>query len=387
MQNERPANGFIRKKLSYREKQEDLRTINDIDAEYWTLLLFYSNVPAEGQKLLKTSSDRLRGKAYPAFSSFIKIAKTYYDSAKQLHHRAASLNYYYCFLNLAKAAIICNDPNLYRHGFVHGLSGRRSDHQNLFERTSLVHIGKTRSGDYNVFDQLYKLSYGSSLPKRTYLKLDNLIRYCSEAAYQNTKATGSLSKQLPSYYAIRVQSNGTNYATFWPLLAIHGNGLTLEHKSFARRLSAEFERVNLTQQNSRDIFSIFGDEHSALTYFQSIEVFNELPMTDIFQVSKNKVKKALGNHVYPLYYDDPCDLYITLPLRPNLQWPMNECLAIYVITHHLSELVRYRPQYLENLLLSKEAWVLESIVDTAPAMFLRGITALITQTDYRIISR
>src|SRR3989344_3093763 len=100
---------------------------------------------------MKTSSERLKKEAYPAVSAFIKQAKTYYDSAKTLHHRAASLNYYYCFLNLAKAAIICNSPRLHNKGFVHGLSGRHSNHTNLFDRTAQVFNSTTRDGDYNAF--------------------------------------------------------------------------------------------------------------------------------------------------------------------------------------------------------------------------------------------
>lgn len=388
MPEERLSSGFIRKKLSYREFDE-LRTINDVEAEYWTLLLFYADVPEEGKKLIKTSSERLRKAAYPAISAFIKQAKTYYDAAKPLHHRAASLNYYYCFMNLAKAAILCNTPRLYNKRFVHGLSGRNSDHKNLFDRTSRVFVGTTREGDLNAFDQLYELHYGMGLPNGTFLKIGTLMRYCSEATNQVQISSGESPKQLPAFYALRVAVPVVEggHPTFWPLIGLYGSGLFDEFPSFSRKLTGEFERVNVPQEAARNMFNIYAEEHARVAYYQSRQVFDDLPGTDVYKVSREKIKAGLGSNLYPNYYGDPYDFFVTLPIRSNLQKPMNESLATYVIMHHLSELVRYRPHYLEKLLSSKEAWALESIIDTAPAMFMRGIVPLITQRDTRIVSR
>jgi hypothetical protein len=41
---------------------------------------------------------------------------------------------------------------------------------------------------------------------------------------------------------------------------------------------------------------------------------------------------------------------------------MNEEVAIYTVMFFMSEIVRYRPDYLDKILNSKAAWLLESVV-------------------------
>jgi len=386
MNSERQSTGFLRDKLSYRVKEE-LRTINDVESEYWTLLLYYANVREKGQAIIKSPNARLRSNAWPAMSAFLKQAKTYYDSAHNLHHRAASLNFYYCFLNLAKATIICNRPELYNKVFVHGLSGRHSTHSNLFDRTSKVFTGVTNTGDYNAFDLLYNVMFETNLPRTVFLPIGTLMRYISEASYQNMKASSNRPKFVTGLYAIIVDSENKEEATFWPQLALKSFASFHEYPTFRDNFLSKFEQVSVEANKAREVYGIYAEEHGYTTYFQSKEVFPDSPYANVYFTASEYIKTALGNHLQPQYYADNNDFYINLPLRRTLQKPMNECLAIYIVIHHLSELVRYQPYYLEKLLTSKEAWVLDSIIDTCASMFMRGITPLITNIDYRVTPR
>ena len=385
---ERSSSGYHRLKPTYLNRPElELRTVNSIEDEYWNLLLYYANIYSEGAKLLSTSDGRIRRAAHSAFSAFILQAKAYYDSAKSLHHRASSLNYYYCFLNLAKAAVIVKNPRLHSSEFVHGLSGSGSNHPNLFDRTSQVFVGRTRDGKYNMYDQLYQAHYGTVLPNKSRLKIGTLLRYCSEATHQYHLAVGKMQPRiLQTYYAIRVDTTVTPYK-YWPLLGIQGAHLLDEFPTFKRALESNFERVKVHNEQARLLFGLLALESSLTTYFQGKEVFLEGRGEYFVSRSKRYLDDTIGKNMQSVYYDDSHDFLVTLPLRVNLKRPMNEFLAIYIIIHHLSELVRYRPQYLEKMLKSKEAWALESIIDTAPAMFLRGITPLITGQDYRVLKR
>jgi hypothetical protein len=56
---------------------------------------------------------------------------------------------------------------------------------------------------------------------------------------------------------------------------------------------------------------------------------------------------------------------------------MNEFVAIYVIMFLLGSLVRYRPEILEKMLSSKDTWLIERFVKTAPITLLRHFRNLV----------
>ncbi len=82
------------------------------------------------------------------------------------------------------------------------------------------------------------------------------------------------------------------------------------------------------------------------------------------------------------YFDDSYDLEIALPYTPYRQAPLSEVLAIYAIMFYLSSLVRYKPNYLEELLNHKPAWLIEGFVNSTPETFLRIFISHIIGTDF-----
>ena len=86
-------------------------------------------------------------------------------------------------------------------------------------------------------------------------------------------------------------------------------------------------------------------------------------------------------------YNGEQEILLNAPLRKNLQIPFNQLLSIYTTMFYLGSLVRYRPDYLEKLLDSKDAWIIERFTYSAPSTFLRSMTNLILQKDYVYIPR
>jgi hypothetical protein len=63
---------------------------------------------------------------------------------------------------------------------------------------------------------------------------------------------------------------------------------------------------------------------------------------------------------------------------------MNELMSIYLIMFYMSSLVRYKPAFIENLLNTKEAWLIDSFVKSCSVTFLRMIVSEIMNTDFVI---
>lgn len=92
----------------------------------------------------------------------------------------------------------------------------------------------------------------------------------------------------------------------------------------------------------------------------------------------SELKNILHNKASPSYLRD-FDLYLNFPKnRVDGLNPMNEELALYLTMFYMSELVRYRPDYLYSTLDSKVGWLLQSFVDFCPLKLLRKIIARIT---------
>ncbi len=128
----RSPTGWLRQRLSKRNIQS-LEASGSIDDELWILLEYQSEVEDVGLKFVEQNGVKKRNakKVYKHFQAYIRQAKNYYYSAKQLHPRSASLLYYYCFLNLAKAALVLKQPTIAGHKISHVISCLSKDFSKL----------------------------------------------------------------------------------------------------------------------------------------------------------------------------------------------------------------------------------------------------------------
>src|SRR5258708_18817942 len=101
-------------------------------------------------------------------------------------------------------------------------------------------------------------------------------------------------------------------------------------------------------------------------------------------VFRQKIINDLSPYYSSHYFDDNRDFDLVLPYtdRTNpTQLPITEALAIYAVMFYLSSLVRYRPDYLEELLNTKPAWLIENFVTSTPETFLRIMVCKIIESD------
>lgn len=377
----RTPTGWLRQRLSQRNIQ-GLEASGSIEDELWILLEYQSEVEDVGLKFVIQNGVNKRDakKVYKHFQAYIRQAKNYYYSAKQLHPRSSSLLYYYCFLNLAKAALVVKHPAIGGHKISHGISCLPKDFSKLKTQTIKV------LNDGGVFPRFYEWYFGQPIKPQS-LNVQKLLIYCTDISYQNLVAGIGNCKLLQGYYVDQVNV-GQSPHIGWPLIGIASFNQCAPYSKAFKALYDNFEKVELPQFNGREYFDAQNMQLSAFTFFQSKQTFN-WPSDNIPPTLENRdiVLKTFGNLLQPNYYRTNFDYYISLPYLPNKQIPMDETISIYLIMFYLSNLVRYNPKYLEELLSKKEAWIIDSFIRTCPLAYLRSMVSRITNTDYTISSR
>jgi hypothetical protein len=99
-----------------------LQCSTQIADELIAALDFYAEIKQSGKSILRAKGHTNLAEAYTQFRAYIRQAKTFYEGAEALHHRASPLNYYYSFMNLAKALLLLNSPGFVDRGLTHGIS-------------------------------------------------------------------------------------------------------------------------------------------------------------------------------------------------------------------------------------------------------------------------
>ncbi len=375
----RAASGWIRQPLSTRNLQ-GLKTDGQIDDELWILIEYYSEIESVGIKhLLEQGVARRKIKTtYKHFQGYIRQAKNYYHAAKQLHPRSAALLYYYCFLNLAKALIIQKNPEIGGKRISHGASCLPKDFTKIKKQT--IKIIK----DNGVFERFYEMFCESPIKKQS-LSVEQLLSYCTDISYQSLIAGYGRRKVESCYYVNLVDHSNK---TAWPLVGIPNFNEFKKYKKSLNIFFDKFELVEVPEKYAREYFQVSRDIILAFTFFQSRQTI-PWDNPDIIPEKKcrNLVLESLGSIAQVNYFDDGLEFVTSLPYKINKQIPMNETIAIYLIMFYLSNLVRYNPAYLEELLTKKESWIIDSFIKSCSLTFLRAIISRITGTEFVIGKR
>ncbi|MCI0544618.1 MAG: hypothetical protein L0Z49_09285 [Actinobacteria bacterium] len=75
------------------------------------------------------------------------------------------------------------------------------------------------------------------------------------------------------------------------------------------------------------------------------------------------------------------DVFITHSPRPNL---LSQEAVTFAVLHHLSDMVRYRPDVVEQLRGSRHFWIFSSWIDRACENHLLALASRITQEEHVI---
>jgi|SRR5215208_589363 len=259
----RPLNGHYKHALNERQVQELLGSAN-VDDELWIILEYYSEVQSVGMELLKRSGikhSRARKRLFDNFQAYIRQAKNYYYSAKTLPPKSSGLLYYYCFLNLAKAAILLKYPEIAGAFITHGLSYKISNNSPLSKQAVSL---PRREG---VFHKLYDWYFDASIPPKTF-NIETLLTYCTDIAYQNQMAGIHQTKIISAYFAHAADNPRKKN---WGIIGFYDLDEVSKYKKTMRQFFDQFELIDLPTHIAKEVFDVSAPEARYISFFQSIQ--------------------------------------------------------------------------------------------------------------------
>ena len=347
--------------------RHELSTNNTVQNEIFGSLDFLSEVEEVGIRFLRNAGQtRNLGKRYLQFQALLRQAKSFYEAAEVLHPRASPLNYYYSFYNLAKAYIFLSDPAYVVGRPHHGLTYHHKP--GSLSKQFVI----TRDG---VFPKLYKLVTGENVGNKTPLNIVNLLGYSSDVGAEYQIGGFGVSKLVRCNFAITINQQANNCT---PVLACHNYQPIEKFSKSLKTFSNYFEEVETDNRVTRELFDVLAEFKSDYKFFESKNVYplapnGGVPVPMIVEDTHAAIKYFFESNSY----SDVTDFFMAAPLRINHQIPMREILSIYLIMFYLCSLVRYRPDYLEKLYASKDAWIIERFTQSAPITCLRHFRNLI----------
>lgn len=356
-----------------------LNTNNSIEDEIFASLEYFTEIESVGIEFLRERGVANPKNNFKTMQAFVRQAKTFYLAGKKLHFRASPLMYYYSFLNLVKAYILLSDSRFLRNTLSHGL------YQKNFAAGPLSLQTLSLTKKKGVFHKFYELERYINIPNSTKLSISSMFAYCSDVAHEFVLSGWGASKILPVKMSVFSHRGGR---ISWPMMVIANFSVLAPYKKSLSPFFRYFHMVKPDRNMINKVFDISAEFYSGYTYFESLNTYS-WTNDDHIKVEKilSDVRDALSAMYESPIYDDENDFNISVPLRVNNQLPFSEPLAIYVLMFYIGSLVRYRPDYLEKLLSSKDAWIVERFVRGSAVTFLRYIGNAILGKDYIYTAR
>lgn len=344
-----------------------LNSNRPIDEEVFASLKYYSEVKKVGLGFIKKLGHENPIDVWLQFRAFIRQAETFFQSANQLNYRASALMYYYGFLNLAKGFICLSDPAFVMQPVSHGIR-----HKFTKGRFSSQFITTDSNG---VFPKLYELALGKKIPAQSKLNIVKLLGYCTDISYEYSLSKLGERQHRPALIRLFVDNHTK---TSWSTIAISNFNTNSSYMPLKKKNGA-FEEVSLSIEEAKRAFDISPEVYRNFSFFETKKIYpwieNRLPVPQV--ISETRI--ALREYYEANPYDSEFSLIFFSPLNKNTTF--NQTLSIYATMFYLGSLVRYRPDYLESLLDSKEAWIIERFTKSASLTYLRSITNYILQKD------
>jgi hypothetical protein len=368
----RSADGFIPLSLDLVRRME-LATSSAVEDEIFASLNFISDIKNVGLEFVT----KLTGKtgeeadnAHQLFQAFVRQGQAFFQSAEKLHYRASPLFYYYSFLNFAKAYICLRRPEVFLQKVRHGVSHHYEPKKEFREQA----VTTAREG---VFPLFYELLLGGKIPALFRFNVSELLGYMSDIEFEYDQAGYGESRLLPVKSRGLIINVTDPSSEFWTVLAI-GKFERLEKSGNALQAFHEhFEEVSFDKILCERFFDISAPARGAYRFFQSRNTTliddTGKPAGEIF----GPARKALELVYMPSVLKSEYDFFLALPIADDLCLKFDELLAGYLLFFYLGDLVRYHPDYLENILFSRESWIIQRFTRSCATTVLRRMALLL----------
>lgn len=375
----RSATGYLPFAIDKYPRNE-LRTTCNVDEEIFGALSYYCDVEDAGRKYVSEKTglkDPESDNAYRLFQAFLRQGQTFYSSAAKLHHRASPLFYYYAFLNLAKAYISLRKPSVFSGRLRHGLVHRYNPNTAFADQT----VDVTTRG---VFPLFYNLLTEVPLPEPCSFNIASLLGYLTDIGFEYQDAGFGIPYMVPVKCRLFVkQTNGEAFEG-WTVMAVGQKEKLLERSYALRTFLDHFEEVELTKADCERMFQLSPMERQMYRFFQGKTVYQS---NNSFKDLYADTRKAIDLLFMPSVFREEGDFYFSFPAQDKPELPLDEFLAGYLVFFYLGSLVRYHPDYLERILRSKEAWIIQRFTSSCAMTLLRRASIFLLGQNRILCSR
>ncbi|MEQ1882276.1 MAG: YaaC family protein [Burkholderiales bacterium] len=365
-----PSNitNFVRWFSVPRLKPRQLQTTSNVAEEIFAALCHIADVPEVGKEFLtkKGIAKEKVDETYFAMHSFIRQSKAFYFAAQGSGTRAGPLNYYYAFLNLAKALLCLTHPDRVKgrigHGLTHDLTAAPLESQ----------VVVLKEG--GVFGLLYEVIAPDKLPTGFRTDLLSLLAYCPDISQEVTEAKGA-EHQGMSVLSRGVSDKDKKLAFGW--LGISRFNVLEGCESAKANVLSYFDEIKMSDTSlAREVFGLYGEAVGNFRFFETKEKFptegTGIPIRKLEEICFTGLERYVLEN--PYFGETEPDCLLFKPLVQGKEIPFNSIVAAYAVFYVLSSLSRYHPLYFEQAVSSRDSWIIDSFVRSVPITLLRYFT-------------
>ncbi|MEQ6435452.1 YaaC family protein [Comamonas sp. w2-DMI] len=291
---------------------------------------------------------------------FWEQARAFSEATESLPKTSAPLTAYYCFLNAAKCLLTVKGITFKEQ---HGVSGW------------------SKPGRVSLSKEIVKLKNNGILPE--------LCRYYGETVNNNTYSIKDIFYNLPFIHRAYHLTFTSEQELFLPIKEpeyVHAPSSARSwftavldqhyvHGQTAAILPPTFEK----DAGDSSCYRLRRKKRFSWQRGAANQIANLAALTKYHQDTRK----------YVLYIYGPMRLWYLKRNKRNLTSfiERHSIPLIFAAMHRLSELARYKPEYLAKHFDSQHNWLLSEFIQTAPSQFLDEISAEITGQEFMVPGR
>lgn len=334
-------------------------------ADLWAVVDLLGIDPQGPERLRRLHGVRIDGEARRRYSAYVAQARQYFEALPRLEPIAKPLMGYYFALNLTKAFLTAMNPATTSSAIGHGLS-------EAFKKKQRYHFQQEafRVRERGVFRLLAEnTGAGFCYAANHQLRIVDLLPYLPDAYDTYAEIKGESPKLLPITDAFVLFGSKSG----WLRVEIDRNVLRQRNtspSSVLKKAAIFGKRFRLVATDRQDTASY--ESMDAHEYSRKRSEILEALCSD-FDQALVAVRRNVGGSA---------TRYLVLSTRTQLL--SHEAVA-FAVLHHLSNMVRYRPQDVERLRGTGYFWLFTSWVDRACENFLLALASRITGEEHVVV--
>jgi YaaC-like Protein len=335
--------------------------------ELWAPLRVVKTSDVGLARLRRTHGSSVNEAAHRRVVAYLTQAETFYMAAQDLAPESRPLVAYYFFLNLTKAFLTCADPTLTTGVAMHGVGDGFTRKTRYWFAHEQVKVKAVNPG-ISVFRELaLRTGAGFCHPAGTLLEIRKLAPYLVETADLFESAV-ELPPRLVPLRSVDIWRDGTDT---WLHVAARRSDLqrrALTPASFPSK-SQHFGRVFRHVESGG--MAIAYESKTAWNYGGKKILLRYPQLQDAFERSLIHINRGGEGARYLAIASERSDL-------------LSQEAVSFAVMHHLSTMVRYRPEQVAKLANTKWFFLFTSWVPRAMENFYLALASRILGEELRI---